>query len=101
MLKDCEGTIELVDISDKLPGLQYIPGISHWVLADKFKNIYKTVEEVPEREVNNLRANMFPPTPEEAPKYHLDRAIRLVSLSCIKWLLLKRLPIRILANSTV
>jgi len=78
MLKDCEGTIELVDISDKLPGLQYIPGISHWVLADKFKNIYKTVEEVPEREVNNLRANMFPPTPEEAPKYHLDRAIRIL-----------------------
>ena len=25
MLKDCEGTIELVDISAKLPGLQYIP----------------------------------------------------------------------------
>ena len=48
------------------------------------------------KEVNNLRANMFPPTPEEAGQYHLDRAIRSGAKTTFYILYIKSKIVRIL-----
>lgn len=67
------GALELQEIADNLPGLIYKPGVSSWILASKELEIYKTFDEVPEALHNQTRPRMFPPKPEEADKFHLDR----------------------------
>lgn len=67
------GALELQEIAENLPGLIYKPGVSSWILASKELEIYKTFDEVPEALHNQTRPRMFPPKPEEADKFHLDR----------------------------
>lgn len=61
--------VRLVDCSDKLPGLKRRPGISTW------KVFNKEMEER-ERGAEGVAETAFPPTEEEAEKFHLDRCIR-------------------------
>lgn len=67
------GALELQEIASSLPGLIYKPGVSSWILASKELDVYKTFDEVPEALHNQTRPRMFPPKPEEADKFHLDR----------------------------
>ncbi|XP_031623362.1 tRNA (cytosine(34)-C(5))-methyltransferase [Contarinia nasturtii] len=79
LLKDSEGALELVDSSDLLPGLKYAPGISYWELSSKeCKEFYRTFDEVPKEFHTVVRPQMFPPSAEEAPKYCLEKCIRLL-----------------------
>jgi len=78
LLKDAGGSVELLGISDCLPGLKTVPGISTWVLSDKQGKIYKSHEEVGEKQQYNLRPFLFPPTPEDAPAFNLERCIRVL-----------------------
>lgn len=73
LLVSSPGALELQEIADNLPGLIYKPGVSSWILASKELEIYKTFDEVPEALHNQTRPCMFPPKPEEADKFHLDR----------------------------
>lgn len=73
LLVSSPGALELQEIADNLPGLIYKPGVSSWILASKELEIYKTFDEVPEALHNQTRPRMFPPKPEEADKFHLDR----------------------------
>ncbi|XP_054276416.1 tRNA (cytosine(34)-C(5))-methyltransferase-like isoform X2 [Macrosteles quadrilineatus] len=77
-LVEAKGAVELQDVSQSLPGLRHSPGVSHWVLASKETEIYKTFEEVPESLHNMIRPAMFPPKAEDADKYHLDRCMRVL-----------------------
>lgn len=87
ILKETGATVHLVDIKDKLPGLVYNQGVSSWTVAGRNKKaatqaeeieFFDTWEEVTDQMKSQLRPQMFPPTPEEAPELHLDRCIRIL-----------------------
>lgn len=54
------GSVVIMDVSDKLPGLKTCTGISKWVVASKDLDTYKTFEEVPEHFTTQIRPQMFP-----------------------------------------
>ena len=42
------GALELIDVSNELPGLNWAPGHTSWHVLDSKMNQYKTYEDVPE-----------------------------------------------------
>uniref|UniRef100_T1IHK3 tRNA (cytosine(34)-C(5))-methyltransferase n=1 Tax=Strigamia maritima TaxID=126957 RepID=T1IHK3_STRMM len=78
LLKTCEGSVELLDVSAKLPGLKYRPGLSHWKVTNRNIENFDTFDEVPEQFHTQIRPHMFPPPPEEVQNLHLNRCIRIV-----------------------
>lgn len=66
----CEGTVELVDISDKVPGLKYKPGLKKWKLMSKDNEFYSKWDEVPEIHRSLMRPCMFP---SENSTHNLER----------------------------
>uniref|UniRef100_T1KL51 Uncharacterized protein n=1 Tax=Tetranychus urticae TaxID=32264 RepID=T1KL51_TETUR len=48
LLNQCEGGVELVDVSESLPGLKYSPGIDTWVVMQKDMKILNSCQEVEE-----------------------------------------------------
>lgn len=67
------GALELEDVSASLPGLVFSPGVTSWVLASKECEVYKTFAEVPESLHTQIRPFMFPPSPADVDKLHLNR----------------------------
>ncbi|XP_046442937.1 tRNA (cytosine(34)-C(5))-methyltransferase-like [Daphnia pulex] len=78
LLVEAKGSLELEEVSDKLPGLKYVPGLSHWVVMSRVLTAYATPEEVPEAMKHILRGSLFPPKPEDADKFHLERCLRIL-----------------------
>lgn len=78
LLKESDGALEIMDASHLVPGLKFSPGLSYWELATKDMNFYKTFEEVPVTLHTMIRPQMFPPAPEEAAKYNLDKSMRIL-----------------------
>lgn len=76
MLKDAEGSVELLEIN--LPNLKHCKGLSHWTPCTRDLVSYQKFEEVPERWKTTIRPNMFPPSADEAPKFKLDRCVRVL-----------------------
>ncbi|CAL8141625.1 unnamed protein product [Orchesella dallaii] len=76
MLKDAEGSVELLDID--LPHLKHTKGMSHWTPCTRDLVQYKNFEEVPVKWQTTVRPYMFPPTPEDAPKYHFEKCVRVL-----------------------
>jgi tRNA (cytosine34-C5)-methyltransferase len=62
LLVEAKGSLELEDVSDKLPGLKYVPGVSHWVVMRRVLTAYATPEEVPEA-MKHIPRGMFAPPP--------------------------------------
>ena len=79
LLVAAEGALELIDVSDKLPGLKYSRGLSHWTVTDGHLTPFSTHEDVPEFLKKDLPAAIFPPQPEVAEKFHLDRWYSILS----------------------
>uniref|UniRef100_A0A0N5A7A0 tRNA (cytosine(34)-C(5))-methyltransferase n=1 Tax=Parastrongyloides trichosuri TaxID=131310 RepID=A0A0N5A7A0_PARTI len=77
LLQVFDGTIELVDVSDKLVGLKRTPGISKWKVFDKEMTEYNSHEELPEGLKYAIKPSFFPPSDEVAKKLHLDRSFRI------------------------
>ncbi len=73
LLQTFQGQISLVDISDKLPGLQTKPGLNKWCVIGKNQEIYHSYEEVPQNLQSLMRPNMFPPSNDVLETLHLDR----------------------------
>ena len=69
LLADAKGSLELEEVSDKLPGLKYVPGLSRWVVMSRDLTAYETPDEVPETMKHILRWSLFPPNPEVANKF--------------------------------
>lgn len=61
--------VSLVDVSNELPGLKRRSGVSSW------KVFAKDMTEKFEPE-DHIHASAFPPSEEEAEKFHLDRCVR-------------------------
>lgn len=73
LLVDCKGSLELVDASDKLPGLKFSRGISKWTVMSRDLKVFNSPEDVPEEMKNNFRPNLFPPKEEDAAKFHFEK----------------------------
>lgn len=92
MLRWSQGSLELVDVADRLPLLKRRPGISTWKVLDSNLTEYKSMEEVEAAleqddkearkkqiwKMGKISATMFPPTTEEASRFNLDRCMRCV-----------------------
>ncbi|KAK3914648.1 tRNA (cytosine(34)-C(5))-methyltransferase [Frankliniella fusca] len=78
ILQECEGSVELVDVSTSLPGLVHRPGMTTWIPCSKDLVGYEKYEDVPEQWRTQVRPSMFPPSTEDASKYNLERCIRIL-----------------------
>ena len=78
LLADAKGSLELEEVSDKLPGLKYVPGLSRWVVMSRDLTAYEKPEDVPEPMKHILRGTLFPPKPEDTDKFHLERCLRIL-----------------------
>ncbi|KAI1300183.1 RNA cytosine-C(5)-methyltransferase NSUN2 [Halotydeus destructor] len=76
VLNSAEGGLELVDVSDKLPGLKYVNGLTDWVVMTRCLREIKTVEEVDEQQRTQIRDTMFPP--KNAAELNLQRCMRIL-----------------------
>lgn len=79
LLRDSEGTMELVDIGYLVPGLKYSAGISDWKVTDKeCREYYQSFDSVPEELRTVIRPQMFPPSKEDAHLFCLNKSIRIL-----------------------
>ncbi|CAH1268835.1 NSUN2 [Branchiostoma lanceolatum] len=80
LLTECEDSVELVDVSNKLAGLKRLSGVSAWKVMTKSGEFYGSIDEVPtDRHSNLRRVSMFPPPdPDKLEAMHLDRCIRIL-----------------------
>lgn len=54
------GSVVIMNIHDKLPGLKTSDGLSQWVVVSKDLDVYKSFDEVPEKFTTQIRPQMFP-----------------------------------------
>ncbi|XP_023014531.2 tRNA (cytosine(34)-C(5))-methyltransferase Nsun2 [Leptinotarsa decemlineata] len=78
ILSESDGSIELVDVSNSLPGLKYSPGMEDWLVASRNLEFYKSFEEVDEKWKTTIRPQMFPPKQSDRSKYKLNKCIRIL-----------------------
>ncbi|XP_047119299.1 tRNA (cytosine(34)-C(5))-methyltransferase [Schistocerca piceifrons] len=78
LLSETDGAVELVDVTNLLPGLVYSKGVSHWIPASRDLVGYQSIADVPDKWRTVIHQQMFPPAPENAEKYKLDRCIRIL-----------------------
>lgn len=73
LLREGKGSLELVDVSDKLPQLKCRPGLNTWKVFESYKTVYGSYEEV--KHGSLIRKSMFPPSTDE--NFNLERCIRI------------------------
>ena len=79
ILQECGDSVRLVEVGDKLPGLQYSRGLHTWRLASKQGDMYDKFEDCPEDVAKaQIRPHMFPPPPEVAARLGLEKCLRLL-----------------------
>ncbi|XP_006635991.2 RNA cytosine C(5)-methyltransferase NSUN2 [Lepisosteus oculatus] len=79
LLEKCEGALELIDASNDLPGLKWMPGITSWKLMTKGGEWYTDWSEVPESRHTQIRPTMFPPKDlEKLKEMKLERCMRIL-----------------------
>ncbi|XP_025200507.1 tRNA (cytosine(34)-C(5))-methyltransferase [Melanaphis sacchari] len=75
IMTEAQGSVVIINASDKLPGLKTVSGLSQWIVVSKDLDVYKTFEEVPEKWNTQIRPQMFP---LKEDLYNLDRCIRIL-----------------------
>ena len=79
ILQECGGSVKLVDISEKLPGLTYSKGLLEWKLASKQGEMYDKFEDVTaDVAIAQIRPHMFAPPREVGEKLGLEKCVRLL-----------------------
>lgn len=78
ILQLSKGSVELVEVGDQLPGLKYVPGLSYWKVTNRELEEIVNPEAIPDKNKNQIKESMFPPSPEDAPKYNLHRCLRIL-----------------------
>jgi multisite-specific tRNA:(cytosine-C5)-methyltransferase len=74
LLKQCDGALELLDVTDELPNLKRSPGLHEWQVWDKF-GYHPTFESAAEQS-HKLSPTMF--SDEETKNMPLERCLRLL-----------------------
>ncbi|KAJ3299175.1 tRNA (cytosine(34)-C(5))-methyltransferase [Borealophlyctis nickersoniae] len=75
ILKRGRGSVELVDVSSKLPELLRKPGLRKWKVITE-DGVYEKLDEMKIEKQDHFKT-MFPPTEEKAEKYKLERCLRI------------------------
>ena len=84
ILRTAGGTMRLVDVSGVIPGLKRSPGVSRWrVYTGRDKDggapgWYDAHADLPAALKKTVLPSVFPPTPEEAAEFHLERCLRVL-----------------------
>lgn len=79
LLEKSEGALELADVSSELPGLKWMPGLTHWKVMTKDGHWFAEWDEVPHSRHTQIRPTMFPPKdPEKLQAMHLERCLRIL-----------------------
>lgn len=78
LLKESEGALKLIDVSDNLKGLKYNGGVKYWEPCSKDMQFYKSFEEVPKEYQTTVYKELFPPSSDEVDKYNLQHCIRVL-----------------------
>ncbi|XP_025831685.1 tRNA (cytosine(34)-C(5))-methyltransferase [Agrilus planipennis] len=78
LLAESDCSLQLVDVSNALPGLKFTQGLENWLVGSRDLEFYENFEEVPRKWVTVIRPQMFPPKPEDREKYNLHRCIRIL-----------------------
>ncbi|KAF7990485.1 hypothetical protein HCN44_000290 [Aphidius gifuensis] len=78
ILQEAGDSVRILDGRKYVPGLKCNPGVTHWLPGTKDMVFYKSWDEVPQQWHTQIRPNMFPPKPEDADKYNLDKCIRIL-----------------------
>lgn len=76
LLVESKGSLELEEVSEKLPGLKFVRGLSKWIVMSRELDIFNTPEEIPESMKHKLQKTLFPPKTEAAESFHLERWYR-------------------------
>ena len=86
VLRRCEGSVELVDPSNAVPGLKFSPGVSTWKVFDKDMQLFSSWAELQtpnehghhQKNLRKMNKSNFPPAPEVAASYNLRYCMRLL-----------------------
>ncbi|XP_042892490.1 tRNA (cytosine(34)-C(5))-methyltransferase-like isoform X2 [Penaeus japonicus] len=78
LLIEGSGSIRLLDVTEQLPGLKFIPGLEEWTLMNREMEVIKTVADIPLKNTNLFNKHLFPPAPEDREKLNLRRCIRIM-----------------------
>lgn len=78
LLNFAQGSVELVDISTKLQGLNRSAGLHTWKLMDKEGNFYESFEKVPEDKRRYFPDSAFPPENSVSQQMKLERCMRIL-----------------------
>lgn len=77
-LRASKESVVLEDISQKLKGLKYRPGVSKWTVMGRDMEPIESVEQVKPEQVSQIFPTLFSPTDDEAKQFNLHRCIRLL-----------------------
>lgn len=77
LLEHANGALRLVDVSEKLTGLRFAPGMTSWCVGSRQMQFYDSFEDVDEKWSTTIRPQMFPPKPEDLEKYQLHKCVRI------------------------
>lgn len=78
LILEADGSVELVDISEQLPGLKFMHGLEEWTIINREMEVINTVDDIPIKNTNLYNKHLFQPTPEQKEKLHLRRCIRIL-----------------------
>lgn len=78
VLRESEGSLQLLDVSNQLPGLKRRPGLQTWKVINETPEEYARTEDVPEKKRRRYLQSMWPPSEEEAEGLNLHRCMRIV-----------------------
>ncbi|XP_054840743.1 RNA cytosine C(5)-methyltransferase NSUN2 [Eublepharis macularius] len=79
LLEKSEGALELADVSDEVPGLKRMPGVTHWKVMTKDGQWFEDWKDVPSSRHTQIRPTMFPLKDEDKLKaLNLERCLRIL-----------------------
>ncbi|EEB07022.2 tRNA (cytosine-5-)-methyltransferase [Schizosaccharomyces japonicus yFS275] len=74
-LKSCGGSVQLLDVSDKMPELLREPGLCNWKVMDEQLKQYAEYND--DAKAAKLCPTMWPLPINEMKEYHMERCVRL------------------------
>ncbi|KAM4027069.1 RNA cytosine C(5)-methyltransferase NSUN2 [Anomaloglossus baeobatrachus] len=78
LLEKSEGSLELADASSELPGLKWMPGVTHWKVMTKEGHWFDRWEDVPTSRHTQIRPTMFPRDEMKMKEMNLHRCLRIL-----------------------
>jgi len=79
LLRQTKGALRILDVSNELPHLKRSPGLHTWKVQDKNGKWHESYEAIDDPELKKkIPSSVFPPKPEEAAAFNLERCLRLL-----------------------